>query len=1374
MRKKNISIFILLSVYFSLFSQPGDILFSRLDINNGLSHNQVNTIIKDRQGFMWFGTMSGLNRYDGTSFKTFRHIQNDSSSLHDNFINKLIEDPEGSIWISTRNNFSIYNPINESFSRQLPEYLRDSPVPLNNITDCYQDNNNNWWILTNGTSTYCFNYKSKQFTTLKSTIIDPQHSSTTSINSIVQDSKGNFWIIRSDGVLEKFDSKTLKSIYYNDYFNKTKGIDNFYSMFIDSDNDIWIYTTNKADGVYWFQNNSKSFTHLSDNTGDIKLLTNIIRCIVQDNNHNVWIGTDHGGINILNKKTKKVSYILSNTDNENSLSQNTITSLYKDNTGIIWIGTFKKGINYYHENLIKFRLVKHQPSNPNSLGYDDVNCFADDASGNLWIGTNNGGLFYYDRKNEKFTNYKHNPSNPGSISNDIIVKLYIDKQQKLWIGTYFGGLDCYDGKTFTHYKQDPSNSLSISDNRIWEIFEDSKNNFWIGTLGGGLELFDRTKGFFYHYRLGDQNSVHSNYIIYIAEDKNRNLWIGTANGVDILDYQTGRFIHHEHENSNQKSLSNNNVICILADSRGLIWVGTREGLNLYNESEKNFNTYTTNNGLPDNTIQTILEDNMGKIWISTPNGIASITVINKDQKGNINIKCNSYDKSDGLQGKEFNEKASLKTKQGELIFGGSNGFNIFSPQAININNNAPKIVLTNLRIFNKNIDVNEKINGHLILKQSITQTQKLVLKYSENMFSIDFAALNYLHPEKNKYLYKLEGFNKDWISTSDILRRATYTNLDPGDYVFRVKASNDDGIWNETGTSIKIKVRPPFYRSIYAIILYILLLTGALILARKILLERARMRFRIEAERHEAQRLHDLDMVKIKFFTNVSHEFRTPLSLILAPIEKIIKNTHDVEQKKQFLLIQRNAKRLLNLVNQLLDFRRMEVQEFKLNPVSQDIVAFTKDITYSFSDISEKKNIQLLFHSNVESITIQFDTDKFEKIIFNLLSNAFKFTHEGGKIVVDIEYNHDENKQWLEIKVKDTGIGIAKDKHERIFEQFFQSEASGNMVSQGSGIGLSLAKEFVRLHNGSIWVESEPGKGSCFVVHLPIQEFAGNIGKQIIDEEIKSNESEQVIEEVIQKTNTPDHILLIEDNEDLRFYIKDNLKNKYNITEASDGNVGLKIAMSSIPDLIVSDIMMPGMDGIELCKTLKADRRTSHIPVILLTARGSDEQKMEGFKSGADDYITKPFSFEILESRVNNLISQRDKLRKAFQKQIEIIPNEISVTSLDEKLIQRALDLVEQHISDPNFSVEDLSKELGMSRVHLYKKLLSLTGKTPLEFIRVIRLKRAAQLLKKSQLTVAEIAFEVGFNNPKYFSKYFKDEFNELPSTYAQNENMKN
>jgi signal transduction histidine kinase/ligand-binding sensor domain-containing protein/DNA-binding response OmpR family regulator len=1365
-------------------SQSDNFKFTRIDINEGLSHNQVNCILKDSKGFMWFGTLSGLNRYDGYHFKVFRHQLKDSTSINDNYINTLLEDHNGKIWVGTREGFVIYNPEYETFNRNIADYLHEMNIPAETIIDLVKDREGNVFFITGLNELYKFQINTGEAIHINIKSSDTSSSPSGRIIAVAENHEGNLWVISNAGLLELLDGKSYKVLYrdYTIYNNFPKEYLD-YRLFVDTDDDLWIYATNSAQGLYVLDSGTQTFLHCSTNSSRCKITSNIIRGLVQDDNGLIWVGTDHGGINLINRKNLTIRDLTSNPYDERSLGQNTITVLYKDNIGIIWAGTFKKGVCYYHEDIIKFRLIKHQTTDPKNLNYDDVNCFSEDMKGNLWIGTNGGGLIYYDRSDENFIHYKHDPSNSNSLSNDVIVCMYMDSDEKLWIGTYFGGLDYFDGLHFTHYRYDSDDPQSISDDRVWDIYEDDDNQLWIGTLGGGVNVFDRKTGIFGHFRYADSTTITSDFIASITEDNIGNIWIGTAVGINVYNRITKTFTYYASDDSVNGSLSNDNINYVMPDSRGYIWVGTREGLNMYDRKSNSFKVFRQEDGLSDNSVFSIIEDLTGNLWLGTTNGLSCLMIGNKENADSMTFKFKNYDESDGLQGKEFNKGAAFRTRRGELVFGGTNGFNIFYPGNIKVNMREPDIVFTDFQIFNNSIGVNKKINGRIILDRSITQTKEIILKYHENVISLEFAALDYFQPEKNKYEYMLDGFNSSWTPMDANLRKATYTNLNPGEYVFHVKASNNDGYWNNSGAQLKITILPPFWKTRTAFVIYFFLIIGLLLLLRYLVVERERINHRIQQERVTAQHRHELDMLKIKFITNISHEFKTPLSLIITPLEKIIKATCEPEQNKQYMLMYRNARRLLSLVNKLLDFRRMEFQELKLNLTYGDIIAFAGDVANSFTDLAEKKEIDFSFHTSVKQLSTYFDQDKVEKIIFNLLSNAFKFTHEKGKVEVTIDVEDASPVQdqdtglnvnsFVVLKVRDTGIGIPRENQDKVFERFFMDDNPKIMINQGTGIGLSLVGEFVKLHKGKIKVESEPGKGSEFSVWFPLIEEGqlDEVNRETSKELSKHSELEQLEENDDAKHGIPFNnqplILLVEDNADFLFYLKDNLKISYNIIEATNGREGLQIARKKLPDLIVSDIVMPEMDGIELCRIIKSDKNTSHIPVILLTGRSSNKKRLEGFEFGADDYITKPFSFEILESRIRNLILQRETIRKSFQKRFELTPSDIQVTPLDEKLIQKALQIVENNLSDPDFSVDKLSREIGMSRVHLYKKLTSLTGKSPIEFIRIIRLRRAAQLLEKSQLSVSEIAYQVGFNNPKYFTKYFKSEYRTLPSEYA-------
>jgi signal transduction histidine kinase/ligand-binding sensor domain-containing protein/DNA-binding response OmpR family regulator len=1363
-----ITFFLILIASFSLKAQHDQFQFSRLDIDNGLSHNWVTCIMKDSKGFMWFGTLSGLNKYDGYKFKVFKHSISDTTSLNDDFIVSIAEGPDDKIWIEKGNGFNIYDPVKETFIRNPSAYLKSINIPDDNITSVKKDPKGNYWFIHAVYGVYKYDPKKNITTHIAHIPSDPETVSSNSICDVSWDSKGNAWFIYYRGALECLNPETNKVIYHSDLISKNYTFSSLpFKLFIDNKDDFWAYVPTYSSGVFYLSADRTVFRHIGKGEGTDKLSTDVISGIIQDDKSQVWIATDHGGIGVLDKNNFQFKTLMNREDDNKSLSQNSIKSMYKDNTGIIWIGTYKKGISYYHENIIKFPLYTHHLSDPKSLPFNDINKFIEDKYGNLWLGTNGGGLIYFDRKNGTFKSYLHNKANANSLCNNVIITMCLDHEQKLWIGTYFGGLDCFDGKNFIHYKHNDAAPGSISEDRVWSILEDSDNKLWVGTLAGGLNLFNRDTKTFTHFSREQPNSIHSNYVSDLLEDKQKNLWVVTYYGIDVLVKKTNRFINYVHSDSNPNTLINNNANRVFQDSRGLIWISTREGISIFNPATQKFRNIIKEDGLPDNTLLDFQEDDAHNMWVSTVNGLSNIIVSGPNDA--LKFSFINYNEIDGLQGREFTINASCKTRAGELIFGGGNGFNIFRPSDIHINTTMPNLAFTDFQVFNQSLKVGEKINGHTILSQSITTLKQVSLNYDENVFSIGFASLNYFNPDKVKLQYKMEGFNKRWINADNTVQNATYTNLDAGNYTFKVRAIGSKLAANEL--SLEVHVLPPFWKTPIAYLLYVIAVIGGLLLVRKRGIEKIRTQFELEKEREEAKRMHELDLMKIKFFTNVSHEFRTPLSLIMAPIDKVLKQIKETEIKTQLEFANRNARRLLNLVNQLLDFRKMEFQELKLHVNQGELVGFIKEIADSFVDIGEKKNVSFIFDSEITELNCEFDQDKMERILFNLLSNAFKFTSTGGHVSLLVNTFDGVNRSncKLQIKVIDTGIGIPPEKREQIFEPFFQNDIPGSMVNQGSGIGLAITKEFVRLYNGTITVDSNSGEGSCFTVTVPLKVITvKKMGIHVAAQHQNGHTlAESKTAEDAPGISKKPTILIVEDNYDFRFYIKDNLKHAFTIIEAADGREGWQKTLALHPNIVVSDISMPEMDGIELCMKIKNDVRTTHIPVVLLTALIGEDQQLKGLETGATDYLTKPFNFEILLSKIKNILAQQENMRKTYQKQVEVKPTEELIESPEEAFLQKLLRLIEANINNPGFSVEELSGEMFVSRYTLYKKILALTGKTPNEFIRHIRLKRAAQLLENGYLTISQICYKVGFKSQKYFVRSFKNEFNVSPSNYV-------
>lgn len=1370
------SIILLLLTHTILRAQKTGYQFSHLDITNGLSNNRVNCVYKDAGGFMWFGTASGLNRYEGYKFKLFKHDAKDPKSLLDNNVTSIFEGPQNTMWVFTHSGISIYDPNTESFSNNVSDELLKYRVVTSRLTLIRKDDSGDFWFLTNDRGVYCYHPKTKTTSTYN-TLPDSKiilHSNKAA--DLVEGRDKAFWLIYEDGTIDKLNTATNTVLLRNTDLQQANNKKLFpYSLMLDSADNLWVYVTGSFLGVYNYDTHANRLNHYDKDTRGITLNTNVINTIVQDDDKNIWVGTDHGGINLINPVTHQISYILTRDGDNRALSENSVV-LYKDNNGIIWAGTYKHGVNYYHKDIIQFPIVKHYIADKTSLPYDDVNCFIEDKAGNLWIGTNGGGLISYNKTTKQYTQYKHNPANPNSLSNDVIISLFIDHENKFWIGTYFGGVNRMEGNSFVHYQHNDDDPNSLSDDRVYTIAEDSTHQLWFGTFAGALNIYNPATNNFIH----PGYIMSSEYTSIIYLDRDKNIWIGRDRGVDVIINKTQKVKHYFNQPGNPNSLIANDVNRVLQDKNGLFWIGTKDGLSILNTQTGKFTNIDDNKGLPNNNVSNILEDKNGLIWISTANGLASIKLTKT--ASDYKYQVYKYDEFDGLQGKEYNINASAKLRNGEMIFGGAHGFNMFDPQNIHTSLPKPQPVITDLLLFNKSVKVGDTVNGNVVLTKSIGQTNELTLHHDQNVFTIEFAACDYFNPNKTTYQYKLENFDKQWLTASKEARKATYTNLDAGDYVFKVRVVNANHPEMSNTATLNIKVLPPFWKSAFAYVIYVVLIAGILLYLRHRGIMKLKKEFEqkhakmeeerlITKEREEARRMHELDLMKIKFFTNVSHEFRTPLSLIISPIDNLVKSINNPGHEQQLIMIKRNGKRLLNLVNQLLDFRKMEFKELQLSLKKGDIIHFIREACASFNDMAGQNHIGYLYDSEIESLVTTFDHDKIERVLFNLLSNAFKFTSQGGHISVFTSLANggaeSDGEQILEIRVLDTGIGIHKEKQDKIFERFFQEDAlPENLLNQGSGIGLSISREFIKMHHGDITVESEPGEGSCFTIRLPVGIEAHKNGKASPLNKPVAVEEAKPKSHILDSGKKP-VVLLIEDNDDLRFYLKDNLKQTFHIIEAVNGKDGWQKALALHPDLIVSDVSMPEMNGLELCTKIRDDERTAHIPVILLTALTEKKDLLAGTASGANDYITKPFSFEILLSKINSLLMIQQKLKKTYQKQVEIQAQDLEIVSEDQKFLKNALACIEKNITNPNFSVEELSRQMSLSRVSLYKRLLTLTGKTPVDCIRTIRLKRAVQLLEKSKLSIASVAYEVGFNNPTYFSKVFKEEYGTLPSEYV-------
>lgn len=1320
---------------FTALSQFSQIRFEQLDSRDGLSHNRVTSIYQDQLGFMWFGTSSGLNRYDGTEIKVLQYDESDPYSINNSNIIWVKEGPHGRMWVKTSYGVFAYDVFKEKMI-DITGLLDRLGIDNYNLNDVRKDGDGNYWFHINGLGIKKYVVQQDSLMSLGDGYLN-----TTSFHL---DRENRLSIIDLDGKITLLDVATGQIVKTINYPEHLKGIREL-TAFIDQEGDYWFYSTNFPFGVCYFNPQDQQHKKLDEH----HLGSRIVSGVIQDQLGNIVIGADHGGISIIFKRDWSIQTFKNNPSDPKSLSHNTVISLYEDRNGLIWLGINKEGVNYYSPKSVSIKYFKNTDNQ--AANENDVLQVLEDARGNLWLGTDGGGLNFLDRTTGTYKSFKHDPQNPQSIGSNIVVSMAMDAQGDLWLGSYMGGLSHFNGKTFKRYVKDPSDPNAPSDNSIWNLYIDSNENLWIGTLKAGVDVYD--KNFKKRYSLNQNNGkIISDYTTSFHEGVDGKMWIGTGYGLCIFDPATQASLHLLKQEGDSNSLSNNSIITLYRDQSGDMWIGTMYGLNKYDYQTGNITSYTKSDGLPSNIIVSITEDNKGHLWLGTYQGLSKMTI----QDGKTHFE--NFDLSDGLQGDMFNERSVCKTADGELIFGGKNGINSFYPHDIETSVEKENLVFLNFYLSNQLIRPDEEYNGRKWFEKGLNQTSKVDLKHDENSFTIEFTSLCFYQQENKVYKYRLVGFDNDWIVRSNV-HRANYTNLDPGKYRFEVMSSDQNHQFAGEPLVMNINIAAPLWKTPAAYTLYVLVSLLILFFTRRAIIRKERFRAKIAQERLESERLHELDLMKIRFFTNVSHEFRTPLSLILTPVERLLKHATESQYHNDFQLIHRNAKRLLTLVNQLLDFRRIEMNQHKLSVSGGDLVEFVRSTVDSFSDLSNDRHIRLEFKSHTQEFLTLFDGDKMEKILFNLLSNAFKFTHAGGSVSVELkEISREEDVHLIQIQVKDTGIGIPQERQEDIFKRFFQVDNTKSLnLNHGSGIGLSITREFVEMHNGQIWVESEVDKGSAFILQLPMKAIGGDPDKLSVPDE----EPQDLVVNSAMST-----LLLAEDNADFRFYLKDNLKQTYNIQEAHNGKVAWKKIVANPPDLVVTDLMMPEMSGIDLCRKIKKDPRTAHIPIILLTAHYSDDQKIEAFEAGAMEYITKPFNFEILVNSINSAV-QLQKLIHAAEHRVEVKPAAINIIPLDEQFINKALKVVEENISNADFSVQELSRELAVSRGQLYKKTLELTGKTPIEFIRFIRLQRAAALLEKSQLTVAEVAYKVGFNNPKYFARYFKAEYKVLPSQYS-------
>lgn len=1370
---------LLLFVCHGVLAQYTNLKFENLSTADGLSSSTCVDIFQDRDGFLWFGTIDGLNKYDGYDFTIYRSNINDPFSISSNRINSITEDSQGRLWIGTGNGLNVFDKNSERFFRMNANIDDPNSISSDVVYDVLFDETGNiLWVATkdgvNKLSLSTVDLSQASSLTFKHYIHHEDDARTidnNEVTGILRDHENKIWLVTAGRNLNYYNPAKDKFERIPVPVPNAKQLDHIpNTMLIDQEGDFWI--GNNLSGMIIWNRKKNVFTPVSYINKNVPIFD-----IYQDARGLIWVATDGHGLYFIDKQKGIVDHQVHNPSDPFSISNNQPSKILQDTNGIIWLATYNTGVNKIALSKSDFGHFFHQEGVPNSLSHKIAQSILQDHAGRIWIGTDGGGLNQFDEKTNIFKHYKSIPGDASSLSSNKIIYLCKSDDGALWICTWDGGLNKLNPQTgkFVSYKHDVSNPFSIRQNSVWCAIEDKQHRLWVGTQSAGLNLFDPASQKFYQYSNipHDSTSLVNNFVISMFIDSHERLFIGTSTGLCMVDLTSLKTSFPERltfKNFKAHSLRGNRINSITEDKHGNIWVGSDLGLNKLSTDLKLLEIYTTKEGLPNNLITGVKEDDHGNLWITSKSGLSKLDPATR--------KFKNFNTHDGLQGMEFQSKSIDKTQDGRMLIGGINGFNIFDPEKILADSTRPRLLITDFKIHNKSIKAFDTINNRVVLKTSIAKTKELTLKHNEGYISFDFLALDYGNPEKNKYAYRMTGLDKDWNYVGS-KRSATYSNLAAGDYIFEVLVSGDD-VWdNATRVSLPISVLPPPWKTWWAYTLYSIILVIAFWMV---------MRYYTRRVREEKE--HELDQMKLLFFINVSHEFRTPLTLILNPIEKILSaHTQTDEVRTSALTIQRSARRLLNLVNQLLDFRKMDLGKTPLETVEADVVQFSKDIFILFNDLAGMKQIDFRFESSVDALMVWFDPDKLEKILTNLLSNALKFTQEKGTVILSISKVTSSSKrnEYVEIKVIDTGIGLKAEQLKHVFERFFHVDNS----KTGTGIGLHFTKSLVELHHGEIMVESEYEKGSSFIVHLPLHEKRNRnekgvsqntpLAKYTFDSNaIKSTEYELAISgsvtdediEVAQNTNDVDRkpvLLIVEDNKELRWHLKNELRNHYKIREAVNGVDGLEKVVKYYPDIIISDIMMPEMDGFELCRKIKSEIETSHIPVILLTARSLEEDRIEGYHTGADEYLPKPFNIYVLRARLKNLLESRQRLKDKFMAKGGVIPaKEITTNTLDEVFLDKVTKIILDNISDPDFSLENLLEKVGISRSHFFRKISSLTGQNPSNFIRTVRLKYAAGLLLQQQHSIKEISFMAGFNSSAYFSKTFRELFGKTPQQYLE------
>ncbi|MFT0290277.1 two-component regulator propeller domain-containing protein [Bacteroides thetaiotaomicron] len=1337
--------FLCLGMHSAFSETPEQITFSYISINEGLSQSTVFSIDQDKRGNMWFATYDGVNKYDGYAFTVYQHNEDDPNSIANDISRIVKTDSQGRVWIGTRDGLSRYDEEKDIFQNFFYE-KNGKHLQVNGIEEISPEQ----LLISTPEGLIMFDIKESKF-------IDDSFSTAMhkTIASTLYRQDDQIYIGTSTDGLYTYSitQKTFEKVI------PILGTKQIQAILQQSPTRIWVAT--EGAGLFLINPKTKeikNYLHSPSNPKSIS--SNYIRSLAMDSQNRLWIGT-FNDLNIYHEGTDSFASYSSNPVENGSLSQRSVRSIFMDSQGGMWLGTYFGGLNYYHPIRNRFKNIRNIPYK-NSLSDNVVSCIVEDKDKNLWIGTNDGGLNLYNPITQRFTSYtlQEDESARGIGSNNIKA-VYVDEKKSLvYIGTHAGGLSILHRNSGQVENFNQRNSQLVNEN-VYAILPDGEGNLWLGTLSALVRFNPEQQSFTTIEKEKDGTPVVSKQITTLFRDSHKRLWIGGEEGLSVfkqegLDIQKASILPV----SNVTKLFTN---CIYEASNGVIWVGTREGFYCFNEKDKQIKRYNTTNGLPNNVVYGILEDSFGRLWLSTNRGISCF---NPETE-----KFRNFTESDGLQSNQFNTASYCRTSVGQMYFGGINGITTFRPELLLDNPYTPPVVITKLQLFNKVVRPDDETG---ILTKNISETKSITLKSWQTAFSIEFVVSNYISGQHNTFAYKLEGYDKEWYYLTDS-RTVSYSNLPQGTYQFLVKAANSDGKWNPIPTALEIIVLPIWYKTWWALLIFFATFAGFITFVFRFFWMRKSMEAQLEIERRDKEHQEEINQMKMRFFINISHELRTPLTLILTPLQEIINKISDRWTRNQLEYIQRNANRLLHLVNQLMDYRRAELGVFELKAKKGNAHQLIQDNFLFYDKLARHKKITYTLHSELEDKEVLFDANYLELIVNNLLSNAFKYTESGQSITVTLK----EENGWLLLQVSDTGIGIPINKQGKIFERFYQIESE----HVGSGIGLSLVQRLIELHHGRIELDSEENKGSTFSVYLPQDlsvykpsELASN-NEQNEEEQVYSTNSkamyfidtEKVENESVESGDKKrGTILIVEDNNEIRRYLNNGLADLFNTLEAGNGEEALEKLKDNEVDVIVTDVMMPVMDGIKLCKNVKQNIRTCHIPVIILSAKTDIKDQMEGLQMGADDYIPKPFSLAILTTKIQNMMRTRRRMLDKYAKSLEVEPEKITFNAMDEALLKRAMAIVEKNMDNIEFSTDEFAREMNMSRSNLHLKLKAITGESTIDFIRKIRFNEAAKLLKDGRYTVAEVSTMVGFNTPSYFATSFKKYFGCLPTEYIK------